>query len=167
MLRERLRHDAVTEPPARHRVRLREAVEEDRPLAHPGEPGDRDELALVKELAVDLVREHGDPARGGERGNALELAPVEHASGRILGGVDDDEARALRHAPLEQVEVEAEAARLEQRDGDGHAADEVDDRLVDRESGVRVDDLVPLADERQDREEHDRLRAGRHDDLVG
>src|SRR5207247_4356503 len=87
VLGERLRHDAVAEPPAGHRVGLREAVEEDRPLPHPGEPCDRDELALVEESAVDLVREDRDPTRDGDRGDALELAPVEDAPGRVRGGV--------------------------------------------------------------------------------
>ncbi len=56
---------------------------------------------------------------------------------------------------------------LAQRDRDRHAAGEVDDRLVDRESRVGIDALVAATDQRQDGEEHDRLGARGHHDLLG
>src|SRR5262249_45172658 len=67
---------------------------------------------------------------------------------------------------LELFQVEPETRLLAQRDGHGDAADEVDDRLVDRESRVRVDDLVAGIHEGHDREEHDRLTARRDHDLF-
>src|SRR5882724_13139564 len=57
---------------------------------------------------------------------------------------------------------------LDSRSGIGTAfAHEVDDRLVDREARIRIDDLVARARQRHDREEHDGLGAGRDDHLLG
>src|SRR5699024_10882880 len=55
----RLREEAVAESPAGHRVSLREAVEQDRPLYHAWERRQRDMLALVDQLTVYLVGQHG------------------------------------------------------------------------------------------------------------
>ena len=43
-------------------------------LVHAGLGDDRRELALVEELAVDLVGQHRDAALGGDRRDALDLA---------------------------------------------------------------------------------------------
>ena len=65
----------------------------------------------------------------------------------------------------ELVRVEAEVVLLAERDRHGRRADEARHRLVDREARVRVDDLVALLRQGEDREEHDRLGAGRDDHL--
>src|SRR5439155_22381736 len=130
VLGERDRHHAEAQPPARHGVRLREPVEDDRPLLHAREAGDRDELSLVEEPPVDLVREDGDAVVAGDLGDPRDLLGGEDAAGRILRRVDDDEARLLRDLPLEVGEVEAAAGLLEERDGHRDPAHEVDHRLV-------------------------------------
>src|SRR5438876_1936556 len=166
VLGERRRHDPVAEPPAGHRERLREPVEEDRVLAHPGQAQERHELALVEELAVDLVGEHRDPERARDLRHPLDLRPREDAAGRVLRRVDDDQLRLPADPLLEEPEVEAEPRLLQERNRHRHPAHEVDDRFVDGKAGVRVDHLVAAVDERHDREEHDRLRAGRDHDLL-
>ena len=72
-----------------------------------------------------------------------------------------------RDAPLELLEVEAEAGLLAEGDRHRHPAHEVDDRLVDGEAGVRIHHLVPAVREGHDHEEHDGLGPGRDDNLVG
>src|SRR5437879_6105371 len=167
VLDERRREDAVAEPPAGHRVGLGEAVEDDRALGHARAVVDRDELAVVEELPVDLVRQHGDVPRRRQGRDAIDLRAVQHPARRVRRRVDDDQLRARRDGPLEQLEVEAELARLAQRDRHRRRAHEVDDRLVDREARIRIDDLVAVARQRHDREEHDRLGARRDDHLLG
>src|SRR5438034_7176977 len=148
VLDERLREDAVAQPPARHRVGLREAVQDDRALRHAGAVVDGDELALVEELPVDLVGQHRNVARRGQRRDALDLRAIEHAARRIRRRVDDDQLRARREALLEHVEVEAELARLAQRNRYRRGAHEIDHRFVDRKAGVRVDHLVAVPRQR-------------------
>ena len=94
---ERRRHDRVAHPPAGHRERLGEAVEDDRPLGHPGQRGDRDVLgAVVQDPAVDLVGEDPQVVLDGERGDPLEVAAGQHAAGRVGRRVDDEDARPRR-----------------------------------------------------------------------
>ena len=101
------RHDRVAQPPAGHRVRLGEAVEDDRALGHAGQCRDRVVLALVDAATVDLVGEDGDvrvlahDVR--DRGDVL-LA--QHAARRVVRRVEDDQpcpgvtrARAGRAGP--------------------------------------------------------------------
>ena len=64
------------------------------------------------------------------------------------------------------VHVDLEVAFRQQLDRHGDSADEVDHRLVDRKSGVRIEHLVALVHEGQHCEEHDGLGPGRYDDVV-
>ena len=132
----------------------------------PGKARDRGELALVEEARVDLVRQHRHAVVARELGDPAHVLGAQHAAGRVVGRVDDEELGLLGDAPLELLQVEAEAGLLEQGDRHRLPAHEVDHRLVDREPGVRVDDLVARVRERHDGEEHDRLGARRHHDLV-
>ena len=85
--------------------------------------------------------------------------------GRICRRVEDDQLRPRRHQADELVRVETEVVLLADRDRHRRRADEARHRLVDRKARVGVDDLVALLGQREDREEHDRLRARRHDHL--
>src|SRR2546430_8083933 len=49
---------AVPQSPPRHRVPLREAVHDHRPLRHPGERGDAVAAAVVADLPVHRSEEH-------------------------------------------------------------------------------------------------------------
>ena len=90
-----------------------------------------------------------------------------HAAGRIVRRVDDDELGAVGDQALEFVDVEAEVAVFADRDGHGLRAQEVDHRLVDREAGIGIDDLIAFIDQREHGEEDDRLAAGNDDHFVG
>ena len=64
------------------------------------------------------------------------------------------------------LDVEAEIQFFAQLNGHRLGADEVDHRLVDREAGIGVDDLVAFFGQRGDGVEHDRLAAGNDDHLF-
>ena len=70
-LDQRLRQRRVAEPPAGHRERLREAVEQDRALEQALVRGDRVVLALVEHLGVDLVGEDRAVVVGEQLGHLL------------------------------------------------------------------------------------------------
>src|SRR5207247_1353777 len=89
-----------------------------------------------------------------QRRDAVDLRAIEHAAGRVRRRVDDDQLRARREALLEHVEVEAELARLAQRNRYRRGAHEIDHRFVDRKAGVRVDHLVAVPLERAGAREH-------------
>src|SRR5262249_58391362 len=74
-------------------------------------------------------------------------------------GVEDHEPRPSPELARELVGVEDEVVLLAKRQWYGHGSCEPDRRLVDREPGVGVDDLVAGIADGQDREEEKRLRA--------
>ena len=100
---------AVAEPPARHRVGLREAVEHDRPAAPcPGMAAIDTVLAVVEDARVDLVGEDGHavlaPPR--PRSRAAPLSGM-RAARRVVRVVQDDEPRlAAPTCVAELVHVE-------------------------------------------------------------
>src|SRR5438445_791098 len=88
------RHDPA-DAPARHRERLAGAGDRDRPFGHALERGDRDVLAGVEDVLVDLVR-HGDGVvLAAERGDELDLGAREHPTRGVVRGVHVGVDRAL------------------------------------------------------------------------
>ncbi len=92
---------------------------------------------------------------------------VQHAAGRVLRRIQDDELRAVVNQPGEFADVEPEIHLLAQLDRHGFRAEEVDHRLVNGESGIGVDDLIPFFHQREDGEEDDGLAAGDNDHFFG
>ena len=123
--------------------------------------------ALVQDLRVDLVSQDPEVARPRDVGDLADHALRQHPAGRILGTVEDDELRAVGDERPQLVEIGVEVVLLAQHQRHGLRAAERDHRRIDREAGVREDRLVARIEEREHREEHDRLRAGRDDDLSG
>ena len=160
-------HDAESEPPARHRIGLRPAVQDDRPCPHPREPADRYMLSLIEDLAVDLVGEHDRVRVAKTPGQPLEVVRGRHAPRRILRRIQDHHPRAACHLPEKLVRIEAELPFRAERNRDGSGTREPDHRLVDGKPGIRVDHLVPGLEESQHGEEDDRLGARRDHDLFG
>ena len=145
-------HHAVAQPPARHGVGLGETVEEDRPLRHIRPRGDRLVRSLVKDLSVDLVREHEDLAIPDEGSDVVEIARRQDRSGRVVRGVQDQHARARRQERLDVGRAETEAAILAERQGNRLSARETDLRFVDRKARIRDDHLVARIDAGEDGE---------------
>src|SRR5947209_2016981 len=119
-------------------------------------------LALEDEAAIDLVGEHHDVA---VTDGARDLAYIlfgHHAAGGILRRVQDDDASAVIDLRRELAHVEAEFHLFAQRDRDSFAADEIDHGLVDRETRIGIDDLIPFFNQCKHGEEDDGF-AARHD----
>ena len=123
-------------------------------------------LAVVDHLAVDFVGQNDRVVLLGKLGHRFEVAPGQDAAGRVRRGIQDDELGLVGDESRQLVDVESELLRLAQGRRDRLRADEVDHRFIDWEARVRIDDFVARLAERDDREVHDRLRAGSHDDLL-
>ena len=76
---------------------------------------------------------------------------------RVFGVMRDSSASALKPKP----------SFSSRGRGTGVAPVKLDHRLVDREAGVRIDDLGAGLAEHEDGEEHGHLAAGNHHDLIG
>ena len=110
--------------------------------------------------------------RPGRRGRARrrgreppQVAVGENRARRVVGRVDDEQPGARRDSDAtSSTSIRKSCPRAVARRRD--AAHVAGHRLVDREAGVGVDDLVALVDQGEHGEEHDRLGAGRDDHLV-
>ena len=96
---------------------------------------------------------------------AFEVAPGEHAAGRVGRRVDDEEPRPGRDQRGQLVDVEPEVVGHPDRDRDRRRADEAGQRLVDRVAGIRDEDLVAGVDQAEDRVQHHALATDRDEDL--
>ena len=122
------------------------------------------ELA-VDDLGVDLVRENHQVAFDGEPGDEFDVLFGQHAAGRVLGGVDDQQPGFVGDQGRQLLEVHPEVALLAEPDRDRLRLDEADQRLVDGIAGVGEDHLVAGLDAAQEREEEHVLGAGDHHHL--
>ena len=124
-------------------------------------------LALVDDPAVDLVGQDDEIVAQRELGDPDDVLAGEQAAGRVGRRVQDEHPGPLRDERLELVQVGPELVLHPDRQRHDGPAGEPGHRLVDRVAGVRDDDLVARLDEREHRVVHDRLGAGRDDDVVG
>ncbi len=122
---------------------------------------------FVQQLAVDLVRQHDEVVRRRDFRDRLEIGLRQHAAGRVCRAVDDEELRLRRHQAAQLLDIEGEVVLLAQRNRHGFRAGELDHRAIDGETGIGIDRLVTGIQQRQHQEEHDRLAARGHEDLVG
>src|SRR5208282_2193276 len=154
-------HDAVTHAPSGHGVGLGEAVEQNGPLLEAGHAHDGEMfVAVVDQAAVNFVRQNQDVAVADGVGYRENVFLGEHAAGRVLRRIQDDQLGALGNQRGELFDIEAKIALLAQWNRNRAPADILDHRLVDGEAGIRVDDFVSLIDEGEDGMENDRLAAG-------
>ena len=123
----------------------------------------RDVLAsAVEDVGVDFVAQHDDVGPVGQPGGeAIQLLRRCRAAGRVGGAVEDDQAGALVDLAEHLLGVEGEAVLLAQRDRHGRRARVADQRFVDREAGIGVEDFRAGFAHEQDGAEHDGLGAGR------
>ena len=91
------RHRSIPQPPPSHRIGLGESVEDNRPLDHARPGCDRDMLAFVNNLAVNLVREHNQVMLDGQFCDPGNVLFRQHATGRIARTVDDQQFRPGRY----------------------------------------------------------------------
>ena len=91
----------------------------------------------------------------------------EHSAGRVLRRIQDDELGPVVDQPAEFVDINPKIHLLAQLDRHGFRAEEIDHRLVNRKSGIRVDDLISFFNQRQKGEEDDGLAARDNDHFFG
>ena len=88
--------------------------------------------------------------------------------GRVVQVVEDEQARARRDAPLDGVDVQGVAvAVVHVPVGHGDPTDELDERGVDREAGVGIEDLVAHVHGGHQELADDGLAARLHRHVVG
>mmetsp|Transcript_33732 Transcript_33732/g.100162 ORF Transcript_33732/g.100162 Transcript_33732/m.100162 type:complete len:399 (+) Transcript_33732:165-1361(+) len=152
--------------PSRHRVPLAAAVEHDGAVQHALPERDAVVRAVVHEPPVDLVAEDPGSRLLGHLGRAVQIGAGQHAAGRVPRRAQDDHLRSRRHQAAKLLVREAEAGALLQPQRHRHGPGPLDRRLVRREAGVGVDDLVPRLADRGDGVKDDRLAAGHAEDVL-
>ena len=171
--REHRRQRAIgreADAPAGHRIGLRGTIGNDGALAHAGQRGNRRELAVVDELAVDLVGVHPDLLVAAQHvGDRFQIGAGQQTAGWIVRRVEDQQPGLRRDARSQFIRIEREAARLAQRQADRHRAIGQALRLVDRESRHREDHLVAgaMIGDARNCVGNERLGACADNDLVG
>jgi hypothetical protein len=124
-------------------------------------------LPLVEDLRIDLVGEDGDAVLHRGVGDGTQPRLGDDPARRVVGVVEDDQPGLRCDLGDQLIDVEGVALLLEQPHRHRHPTDVPDHRLVDREAGVRVEDLVAGIDQGQDGVEHHRLAARGHHDHLG
>src|SRR5207245_6946638 len=114
-LDERARENAIPKPPTGHRERLAEPVEEDRAFGHAILDRDRAVLSVVHELAVDLVGEDPEITLARDRGDVADRFARAHATGRVVGAVEDEDLRSRADEAAELIQILLEVVLLAQR----------------------------------------------------
>src|SRR5690606_30336098 len=107
---------------AREVERLRGAVEGQRPRRDLGrERGERDVLAPVGDVGVELVGDDREVVLERQLGQGLELGARVHAADRVVGVAQHQQARALGHGGPDGVHVQLVALLApDELDLDGH-----------------------------------------------
>ncbi len=169
MREQRFGPDAITQPPAGHRIGLAPAVEQDDAVAQAwiGEqahmPG-----AVIENLAIDLVAQDRHLRMALEPGRQLvELALRHHPAGRVGRAVEDHQPRPRRDLGQHLLGAEGEALVFVQIDRHRGSAREADDAFVNREAGIGIEDLGASLAEHHDGEEHGHLAARHHQHVAG
>src|SRR6185369_14789701 len=89
------RRDAITDPPAGHRISLGHRIDDHRPLAHAGNLGHRDVRDLraftrIENVLVNLVSETKRIELLAESGDKFHLSAAENFPRGIVWIADDD-----------------------------------------------------------------------------
>ena len=90
-----------------------------------------------------------------------------HAAGWVSGTVDDDQAGRRGNLRQHGIGVEGKALVFAQLNGDGGRATVLDDRFVNRETGVGVHDLCARLTKHQHCKKHGGFTAGHDDNAIG
>ena len=137
---ERGRAERIADAPARHGVRFREAVEEQRALLHARERRERDvRLAAVREVAVNFIRDDDEVVLLRKLRDGEEILARHDRARRVVRVADEQHFRLFRQMLLELGGSDAKFVLELRRHRDGHAACE------DRAGLVR--DVARLGDQ--------------------
>ena len=107
LLHDPLRSRHIAKAPARHRIGLGEAIDQDRPLLHAGYGGDGDVgVPRVGELPVDLIGENVEVVLFDDRGQGLQILSLHDRTGRVVRIGEDEELGLRRDGRLELVQLD-------------------------------------------------------------
>ena len=163
---EVLRTDRPANPPAGHRMRLRQRSGDDRPLGHTGKRSDRDERIAERHVAVDLVAQHPKVVSDRQVSNRREFVAGQHDAGRVVRVCEDQDAGARRNCRGERIDVGTHTFGL-LRYSDEVGAAHGQGRHIGEKHRFERNDLVPMSKEAQARTEERCLGTGGDDDVVG
>ena len=161
----RRRH--VADPPAGHRVRLREAAHQDRPLAHPRQRAHRPvAVRAVRQPVVDLVAVDEQVVADGDLGQRVLDLVGQDGAGRVARIAEEERLGPRRDRRLDRGRVEREVVLEARRDVADDAAGEDDRRDVGDVRRLVEDDLVARV-ARRAQGEVDGLRGTDRDQDLG
>ena len=162
-----LRADDPAHPPAGHRVRLGDAVDDDALVAQLGhDRGQRGELRVaVDEVLVDLVGQHPQAVLDGPAADRLGLGLAVDGAGRVGRGDEEDDLGALGAGRLQLLDGDPVAGGLVGDDLDRDTAGEPDRLRVGGPVRRRDDDLVARVEDRGEGLVDRLLAAVGHQDL--
>ena len=106
-------------------------------------------FTFENQAAVNFVAQHHDIATADRAGDVDNVLFLQDAAGRILRRIQNDELGPVIDQPGELVHVEPKIQLLAQPNRHRFRADVVNHRLVNRESGIGIDHLVPFFRQRQ------------------
>ena len=122
--------------------------------------------SVERHFLVNLVADDREIRLLHDRSDLFHLAPGEHDSGGIAGGVQDEDTRLRPDRAAQQANVRPEPGRRRKRGDDRDAVGETDDRRIAHPVGSGNDDLIPRVEYRTERIEYRLLRPGGNQDLV-
>ena len=158
--------ERVADAPARHRVGLGEAVEEDRALLHAGQGREADVLlAAVRQVAVDLIGDDDEVVLLGKGRDGQEVLARHDGARRVVRVADEQRLRLGRHVLLELIRRDAELVLNLGRYGDGLAAREDRAGLVGDVARLRDEDFVAGGEDGAHDEVERLTDADRHEDV--
>jgi len=147
------RADHPADPPAGHRVGLRDAVEDDRVVGELGaQRRDRAGLdAVVQQVLVDLVGHDPQAVLGGPGTDRTDLVGGVDGAGRVRRGDEQQDLGALGARRLELVDGDLVVLGLVGEHLDGDTAGELDALGVRRPVRRREEHLVARVEHRGER----------------
>ena len=158
--------DDVSQAPAGHGETLREAVNDQRALGHPGVAQHRNVFLPVNDAGVDFIRQHIQVMLHGEFGDApLDFVGVE-GTGRVAGRVEHNRLGARRDLRGDFVGIGLKAVALRESEGHGDAAESAGDRGICGESGIRREDFVARFEDGHHGHEERNLATGSDDHAL-
>src|ERR1035437_8473900 len=161
------RPDRGAQSPTRHREFLREGIENDTALGHAFQRGERSASTRVADVEVRLIAKYHEVVPLNEIGEARELFRRALGAERILQVIQNEKTRSRRDGFLQRAKVYFKTVlSLDVAVGNGNATVELDLRLVDGITGVRVEDLVTRVHEGQHELADDGLASWLHRNIV-
>jgi len=163
---DRLRAAGVAQPPAGHGVAFGKAVHHDGALCHAGQGGNGNvRPQTVVQLCVNFIRQHHDIGAAQHLGHSLQILPLHHCTGGVVGEGHDDQLGLGGNSSLQRLGTQTELVLLTAGNVHRHAAGQGGDGLIAHKAGLRDDHLVPGLDQRADAHINGLAAAHGHKDL--